>query len=128
MTNWKAHEENVRQFCSSISEISIISNSCNVIFHASAQEILLPATWISSGVEDIILSYKSLIKMVDSKTLEFLIGTGCRLCGIPIASRFVAVANSFLFTSVRVFFLLISLIKRMFTIFLGWFLAEIQWT
>ncbi|XP_042392276.1 uncharacterized protein LOC121983422 isoform X2 [Zingiber officinale] len=86
-TNWKAHEENVTQCCSSISEVSIISNSSNVIFHASVQEILLPATWILTGVEDIILSYKSLIKMVDSKTLEFLIGTGCRLCGIPIASR-----------------------------------------
>ncbi|XP_074587819.1 uncharacterized protein LOC141843662 isoform X1 [Curcuma longa] len=85
--NWKVHEENVTQSCSSISEVSIISNSCNVIFHALAQEILLPATWISTGVEDIILSYKSLIKTVDSKTLEFLIGTGCRLCGIPIASR-----------------------------------------
>ncbi|WOK93998.1 hypothetical protein Cni_G02699 [Canna indica] len=84
--NWKAVEEKNAKICSSISELLAINDLCNVKLYASIGE-LLPASWISSEVENNFVSYNSLVKMVDIKILQYLIGTGCKLCGSSLVSR-----------------------------------------
>ncbi|XP_057486690.1 uncharacterized protein LOC130772819 [Actinidia eriantha] len=84
--NWKVHEERGSQNCSSLLEVSRLTDSSKATFYASIGEIFLPLTWkhLYESEEERMFISRRLCMMGDNNLVEDLICNGCQLCGSPL--------------------------------------------
>ncbi|CAK9147279.1 unnamed protein product [Ilex paraguariensis] len=88
--NWKVYEEPQCQDCSSLLEVSHLTDSCKATFHASVGELFVPISFkcLDESEEERMFISRRLHIMGEKNLVEDLICTGCQLCGAPLNLEF----------------------------------------
>ncbi|KAJ0984506.1 hypothetical protein J5N97_002862 [Dioscorea zingiberensis] len=88
--NWKLHEEKVMQKYLSISELPYLSHSNGANFFAWISEISCSSMGGHGAIENGQLFHSRRLTILSDFKVEEFICTGCKLCGSPMDSRYVA--------------------------------------